>query len=273
MSSGVELPPNLLENFENVLDVMPGDGVALVTDFDGTLSEFVPVLENAVIHPDILPPLTRLAGTLSLAAVMSGRAARDVERRVGIEGAVYIGNHGAEWVVDGVPSTAEGTQAAEALLQELLDRLAEAANDPGLVLENKRYSASLHYRNARDESGVVARLRAEAASMADPGEFEVFWGNKILEIRHRNGTNKGVALGRLIDCRRPDYVVFLGDDTTDADALRVLRERKASGKVGGLGIAVLQDGTPDSVLKYADYSLNGVPEVAAFLSRLDAAIG
>ena len=64
-------------------------------------------------------------------------------------------------------------------------------------------------------------------------------------------------------------VIFLGDDTTDADALQVLRERKASGAVGGFGVAVIQDGTPDSVLESADYSLNGVPEVAEFLSRLD----
>ena len=95
-------------------------------------------------------------------------------------------------------------------------------NDSGLVLENKRYSASLHYRRATDEAGVVERLRAAVEAMPDTGDFELFWGNKILEIRRRNGVDKGVALGRLIDAYHIDGVIFLGDDTTDADALRVL---------------------------------------------------
>ena len=273
MSRGVELPPNLLENFEHAIGGLTSDGVALVSDFDGTLSEFVPVLENAVIHPDVLPSLCRIARKLSLTAVMSGRAARDVERRVGIDGVVYVGNHGAEWIVDGVLSAIDGAEGAESQLQGLLEVLAVAADDPGLVLENKRYSASLHYRAAVDEAGVVERLRVAVDDMPDLGGFEFFWGNKILEIRRRNGVNKGIALGRLVDESRPNCVIFLGDDTTDADALRVLRERRASGDIEGVGIAVLQDGTPDSVLEYADYSLNGVPEVAAFLSRLDEAIG
>ena len=273
MSRGVELPPSLIENFDDAVGVVSRDGVALVTDFDGTLSEFVPVLENAVIHPDVPLPLCRLAARLRLTAVMSGRAARDVERRVGIDGVVYVGNHGAEWIVDGALNAAEGTEAAEMLLQELLETLADAADDPGLVLENKRYSASLHYRAAADEAGVVERLRAAVGDMPDLGGFELFWGNKILEIRRRNGVNKGVALNKLMRDWEPDYVIFLGDDTTDADALRVLRDLRASDNVDGLGIAVIQDGTPDSVLKNADFSLNGVPEVAAFLNLLDESVG
>jgi len=200
---------------------------------------------------------------------MSGRSARDVERRVGIEGIVYVGNHGAEQIVDGTISVAKGTEEAESLLQGILQSLADAADDPGLVLENKRYSASLHYRRAEDEAGAVERLRAAAEGMPDLGDFELFWGNKILEIRRKNGMDKGVALDGLMRDWRLGNVIFLGDDTTDADALQVLRERKASGAVGGLGIAVIQDGTPASVIESADYSLNGVPEVAEFLSLLD----
>lgn len=269
MSRAALLPPNLLENFETACAGLRRDGLGLVLDFDGTLSEFVPVLENAIIYPGAVPPLRRLTNRLALVGVMSGRSARDVERRVGIAGIVYIGNHGAERIVDGTLSAAEGAEEAESYLQGILESLADAAYGPGLVLENKRYSASLHYRRATDEAGVVERLRAAMEAMPDTGDFELFWGNKILEIRRGNGMNKGVALDGLMRERRLDSVIFLGDDTTDADALRVLRERGASGVIDGLGVAVIQDGTPDSVLVSADYSLNGVPEVAEFLSRLD----
>ena len=269
MTHTVPLPPNLLENFETACAGLRGDGCGLVLDFDGTLSEFVPVLENAVIHPDVVLPLRRLTNRMTLVGVMSGRAASDVERRVGIEGVVYVGNHGAEQIVDGTLSVAKGAEEAEFMLQAILESLGDAANDPGLVLENKKYSASLHYRRAEDEAGVVERLRTAVEAMPDLGDFELIWGNKILEIRRKNGTDKGVALDGLMRDWRLGSVVFLGDDTTDADALQVLRERKASGVVGGFGVAVIQDGTPDSVIESADYSLDGVPEVAEFLSLLD----
>ena len=271
MSDTVPLPPNLLKNFETACADLRRGGLGLVLDFDGTLSEFVPVLEYAVIHPDVVLPLRQLTSRLALVGVMSGRSARDVERRVGIDGIVYIGNHGAEQVVDGTLSVARGTEEAESFLQGILESLADVADDPGLVLENKRYSASLHYRRAEDEAGVVERLRAAAKAMPDLGDFELFWGNKILEIRRRDGANKGVALDGLMRDRRLGSVLFLGDDTTDADALQVLGERKASGAVGGFGVAVMQDGTPTSVIESADYSLDGVPEVAVFLKRLASA--
>ena len=265
-------PPSLLSNLDAALASLPQDKLGLVLDFDGTLSEFVPVLENAVIHPAAVPPLRSLAARLTMTAVMSGRAARDVQRRVDIDGIVYIGNHGAERIIHGELTAATEAQTAEAALQKMLEHFADAADDPGLVLENKRYSASLHYRRALDEAAVVQRLRQSIEAIPDLGEFELFWGNKILEIRRKNGVNKGVALDSLIRDYGLDAVIFLGDDTTDADALRVLRQRKASGDITGFGVAVIQDGTPPSVLEAADYTLNGVPEVTAFLARLDNAL-
>ena len=273
MSRGVCHPPNMLEQFEAALGGLTGDRLGLVLDFDGTLSEFVPDLDKAVISCDVVPPLRGLVSKLTLTAAMSGRAARDLEQRVDIDGLVYIGNHGAERIVDGALSVADEAESSESDLQALLERLGSAANDPCIVLENKGYSASLHYRRASDESGVIERLRSALGDIPKSDDLEFFWGNKILEIRRRNGVNKGFALDRVIRDWRLGGVIFAGDDTTDADALRVLQQRKASGDVDGLGIAVIQDGTPSSVLDNADYSLNGVSEVATFLSRLDAAIG
>ena len=239
-------PPNLLANFDSAIGNLNADSLALVLDFDGTLSEFMSVPEDAAIHPDALPPLRRLAARLMLTAVMSGRAALDVQRRVGIECVVYIGNHGAERIVDGVMTAERGGAESEQLLQNMLESLARAA----------------------DESAVIERLKAALAGIPDTAEVDIFWGNKLLEIRARNGVNKGVALDWLIDKWRPNSVVFLGDDTTDADALQALQQRKASGAIDGIGIAVIQDGTPASVFDSADYSLNGVPEVVRFLSQL-----
>ena len=85
-----------------------------------------------------------------------------------IDGIVYIGNHGAERIVDGTLTAVE-TEAAESDLQTLLDMFGNVANDPGIVLENKGFSASLHYRRASDEAGVIERLQSALDDMPDDG--------------------------------------------------------------------------------------------------------
>ena len=64
---------------------------------------------------------------------------------------------------------------------------------------------------------------------------------------------------------------FLGYDTTDVYALKALRKLTDAGAVSGVGVAVIQDGTPEPVLDNADYSLEGVEGVVKFLRMLDEA--
>lgn len=263
-------PPHLLPHIDDALAMLRCGNAGLLLDFDGTLSEFTPLPDDAVIHPKIVGPLSGLARKLTLTAVMSGRAAADVSKRVGIDGVVYIGNHGAEYIVDGelnvVPEAAGGSVG----MQGLLEALKSVVDEPGMVWEDKGFSASVHYRMAADEAWVVERLTAALGSLPQVDGLDVFRGNKLIEIRRRDGVNKGAALGRVIRDWDLASVIFLGDDTTDADALRVLRRRRAAGAVRGLGVAVMQPGTPASVLDNADYRLDSVADVAEFLEQLDA---
>ena len=265
--SGVRLP-HLLPHIEEALAMLRRGNAGLLLDFDGTLSEFTPLPDDAVIHPKIVEPLSGLARRLALTAVMSGRAAADVRKRVGIDGIVYIGNHGAERIVDGAMSVAPEA-AGGGGVQGLLEVLKAVVDEPGMVWEDKRFSASVHYRMATDEARVVERLTAALDTLPQAAGLDVFQGNKLIEIRRRDGVNKGDALDKAIRDWDLSTVIFLGDDTTDADALRVLRRRRAVGSVRGLGVAVMQPGTPASVVDNADYRLDGVGEVAEFLGRLD----
>ena len=267
--SSVSLP-RLLPHIDDALALLRRGNAGLLLDFDGTLSEFTPLPDDAVIHPKIVEPLTRLARKLALTAVMSGRAASDVSERVGIDGVVYIGNHGAEYIVDGAMSVAPEAAGGGAGMQELLEALRAVVDEPGMVWEDKRFSASIHYRMASDETRVVERLKAALDTLPQAAGLDVFQGNKLIEIRRRDGVNKGAALDKAIRDWGLASVIFLGDDTTDANALRVLRHRRAAGAVRGLGVAVMQPGTPASVLDNADYRLDGVGDVVEFLGRLDA---
>ena len=264
--SGVSLP-HLLSHIDVALAMLRRGNAGLLLDFDGTLSEFTLLPDDAVIHPKIVESLSGLVRRLALTVVMSGRAASDVSERVGIEGIVYIGNHGAERIIDGALSVAPESAGGGDGMQELLDALRAVVDEPGMVWEDKRFSASIHYRMAADESRVVERLTAALDTLPQAAGLDVFRGNKLIEIRRRDGVNKGAALDKAIRDWDLSTVIFLGDDTTDADALRVLQRRKAAGAVRGLGVAVMQPGTPASVLDNADYRLDGVAEVAEFLDQ------
>ena len=270
--SGVSLP-HLLPHIDDALAMLRRGNAGLLLDFDGTLSEFTPLPDDAVIHPKIVEPLSGLARRLALTAVMSGRSASDVSERVGIDGIVYIGNHGAERIIDGALSVAPEAAGGNGGMQALLDALRAVVDEPGMVWEDKRFSASVHYRMAADEARIVERLTAALDTLPQAAGLDVFQGNKLIEIRRRDGVNKGAALDKAIRDWDLSTVIFLGDDTTDADALRVLGRRRAAGAVRGLGVAVMQPGTPTSVVDNADYRLDGVADVAGFLGCLDAFVG
>lgn len=262
--------PNLLDHMDAALAGLRGRDVGLVLDFDGTLSELVDAPQDAIIHPDAAAALRSLVGELALTSVMSGRPAADVRERVGVEGVAYIGNHGAERIVGRVASVAADAAVDESGdIRRAMEAIRAAVDEPGMVWEDKGFSATAHYRMVADEAAVLARLKSAVARvLACSRTLDALWGNKVLEIRRRGGANKGVALDALIREWELTGVIFLGDDTTDADALRTLRRRRSEGAIAGIGVAVMQRGTPAAVTDSADYRLDGVSEVAEFLQRL-----
>ena len=274
MSDSSKRLPSLLDHMDAALAGLRGRDVGLVLDFDGTLAELVGSPQDAVVHPDAAAALRSLASRLTLTAVMSGRPAADVRERVGVEGAAYIGNHGAEWIVEGDLRVADDYAAdTSGDIRRAMAAIRAAVDEPGMVWEDKGFSGTAHYRMVADEADVVARLEsAMARVLAGNWTLEALWGNKVLEIRRRGGANKGVALDALIREWGLTGVIFLGDDTTDADALRTLRQRRAEGAIAGIGVAVMQRGTPAAVIDNADYRLDGVSEVAEFLQRLAGAL-
>lgn len=262
------IPPNLLQNLEAISSIIHQPNLGLVVDFDGTLSELVPVPDDATIHLDAVEPLRVLSRKLTLTAVVSGRPARDLQSRVGIAGIWYVGNHGAEYT-DGGEVTVVGEAVQTSLnIEEFFDRIRPAADGPGVVWENKDFSGAIHYRMAPDKEDARKRILAVIEQTPEFEEHEVLQGNMVFEIRARTGINKGYAIKRLHQQENVQGMIFIGDDTTDADAMNALNELHNQGKVEGLSIVAVQEGTPDVVLDAASYSLNGVKEVTLFLEWL-----
>jgi len=246
------------------LQTLPRAG--LLTDMDGTLSPIVDDPAAATITPTSRALLATLAERLAVVAVVSGRAAADVQARVGLAGLVYIGNHGLErWsggAVQLAPEAARYRPALEAALAAL------PPAPPGVQIEDKGATLAIHYRRAADPTAAAAALRPALAALAAGHGLRLSEGRMVFELRPPVAIDKGTALRTLIGERRLDAAVYLGDDTTDADALRAARRLRQAGTCYAVGLGVLSASTPPAVLETADALLAGVPDVEAFLAWL-----
>ncbi len=144
---------------------------AIFLDVDGTLAPIVERAEDARV-PDASARLLRdLASRYAIVACVSGRAAEDARRLVGLDELHYAGSHGAELLEPG----AERATVLPAFA-EWADRVREFAarhGDAGARVEDKGPIVAFHWRGVDDEGAVEARLQdvareAERAGFVDP---------------------------------------------------------------------------------------------------------
>ncbi|HEV8041324.1 MAG TPA: trehalose-phosphatase [Bryobacteraceae bacterium] len=200
--------------------------ILLFLDFDGTLAPIVEDPSSARMPPETRQALVRLASESRFSlAIISGRALSDLRLRVDLEDLIYAGNHGLEISGPGVefiePTAAERLKALGELSRHLKVRLHDI---PGVEVENKVLSASIHFRRAPAASLAEIREAVEDAVIFDDNPFEITEGRKVLEIRPRVGWHKGMAV-RWIQHGHPGALpLYIGDDSTDEDAFLALPE-------------------------------------------------
>jgi alpha,alpha-trehalase len=256
--------PSAADWFGEIRRRLQGLEPAVFLDYDGVLTPIVQHPDLAVLSDETRQILADLASVLTV-AVVSGRDVADVRDKVRLPGIYYAGSHGfdiisptGEPVID---ERLERFQEYLAPLDKATDMLERELRDvEGSQVERKRFAIAVHYRRVRepDLERVEAAVRETAPHVP---LLRVTTGKKIFEFRPDFDWDKGHALHwlqRELDLDRPDVTpLYLGDDTTDEDAFRVIRKQ-------GIGIVVGRDGE-DS---HARYALEDTDEVAAFLGRL-----
>jgi trehalose 6-phosphate phosphatase len=184
--------------------------VLLAFDYDGTLAPIVSNPALARMRPRTRRLLSGIARRYPC-VVISGRARADVVRRVGSIPVWHVtGNHGLEpWgQKDGY------TTRVRKWVRHLEQSL---AGHPGVVVEDKTYSVTVHYRNARHKARALAGITRAIGALRDVRAVD---GKDAISLVPRGSANKGTALDRsrrLLVC---DTAIFLGDDETDEDAFR-----------------------------------------------------
>ena len=238
------------------------DGLLVALDFDGTLAP----IDDDPDAPELPPANRRAVEQLvdhpdTLVAVVSGRQLADLRSRVGVDGVRYAGNHGLEYTVDGEreihPEAEARMDDLRAVREELGGRLSEMA---GVHVENKAVTLTVHYRRATDAA--AEDVMAVVEEVVGPVEgLETGSGKMIVEVKPTVDWHKGAIVERLRE-EVPDSwrTVYVGDDTTDEDAFRVLDE-------GDFGVLVGERPTA------ADYRVPAQSDVSALLDRLVGVLG
>ncbi|MCC6544967.1 MAG: bifunctional alpha,alpha-trehalose-phosphate synthase (UDP-forming)/trehalose-phosphatase [Nitrospirae bacterium] len=212
---------------------MAGKNIFVFIDYDGTLTPIVESPDKARLSDDIPPLLSRLRMTVPV-AIVSGRKLEDLKRRVGVEGIIYAGNHGAE-IFDGSRTVVNQESSADPdLLKDFLERLGSALSHlEGVVIENKGITASIHFRlvNPKYLWELLSIFRKTAKNYE--GAFRITHGKKVIEIRPGNTWNKGNAVSWIMENMGQEGIpLYIGDDTTDEDAYRAIKDKGISISIG-----------------------------------------
>lgn len=255
------------------LDVLRSDpaSAALFLDVDGTLAPIVEDHDAARVPPDTAAVLVKLAQRYALVACISGRHALDARRIVGLDQLVYAGNHGFELLMPGQDETVLDPSVGDAatLAAGFTSGLdGDALRLTGIRLEDKGPIHALHWRGASNVDEAEARA-TEIAADAEAAGLEVRRGRLVLELRPKVAVDKGVAVRHLIETAGARSALYAGDDRTDLDAFRALRELRADGTLAeAVCVGVASDEGPAEIQREADLVVGSPEEMVDLLRRL-----
>jgi len=223
-------------------------------DYDGTLTPIVDKPELAVLSKETRDVVRQLSEKYTT-AIVSGRLRDDVQKLVDIKGLFYAGSHGFDIVGDGISMIHPVAKEAIPVVTEVIEKLKKELGDiSGLLVEEKKFSVAVHYRLV-DENKYLSRIKKSVDKIIQSHkQLRLMHGKKVFELLPNIDWNKGMAIRWIMRALKISWndasIVYIGDDTTDEYAFRVVRTR---------GTAILvSDKIKEST---ADFQLSSPDEV------------
>jgi trehalose 6-phosphate phosphatase len=207
------MPHILGDRQKSTLAQFAGSNVLVAFDYDGTLAPLAATPRAARMRAQTRRLLCSVSERYPC-VVISGRSRADVTRRVEAIPVWHVaGNHGVEpW------GESEVNISRVRAWTELLER--KMAGHAGVVVEDKTYSITVHYRQARDKRRA---LKAIAAAVKQLKGASVLAGSQAVNVIVRDAPDKGVAVERARKLLACDTTIYVGDDETDEAAFRAGR--------------------------------------------------
>lgn len=247
------------------------DRSAVLLDVDGTLAPIVRHAEDARVPEPTRAILIQVAKRYACVACVSGRRAAMARQIVALGSISYLGNHGIELLRAG--GTQVEVEREAGAWQRRVHQFAERAYRDDLQRQRVRFEdkgpiVAFHWRGAPDEAAAEIAVRG-VATEAEKAGLGVHWGRKVLEIRPPVPLDKGRGLHWLLRDADLDHAVYVGDDLTDVDAFRGLRELVEQGRLEtAVAVGVRSEETPGELEAAADLLVDGPRGVRQLLSAL-----
>ncbi|GAA0160922.1 phosphatase [Lithospermum erythrorhizon] len=275
--------PSALSSFELIMNRIKNRKIVMFLDYDGTLSPIVEDPDRAFMSSDMRSTVKSVAKYFPT-AIISGRSRDKVFELVGLNELYYAGSHGMDIMF---PVIAEKSmnhlnytkftdkQGKEVtlfqpahefvpMIDEVFRTLVEITEDiEGAKVENHKFCAAVHYRNVDENSWPTIAQRVHDL-LKDYPRLRLTYGRKVFEVRPIIDWNKGRAVEFLLETLGVGHSeevlpIYIGDDRTDEDAFKVLRD-------GSQGFGILVSTVPKE--SDAFFSLRDTSEVKKFLKSL-----
>ncbi|KAL3619717.1 hypothetical protein CASFOL_034629 [Castilleja foliolosa] len=262
--------PSALSMFDEIMKASIGKQIVVFLDYDGTLSPIVDDPDRAFMTNEMREAVRGVAKFFPT-AIVSGRCLAKLYKFVRLSELYYAGSHGMD--IKG-PSKGQKKGNQTVLCQpaiEFLPMIDEVHKSlvekvkyiPGALVENNKFCVSVHYRSVEEKRWVELGDQVKVV-IKEYQHLRLCHGRKVMEIRPLIKWDKGNALEFLLEslgyAESDDvFPVYIGDDRTDEDAFKVLRNR-------GQGIGILVSKVPKETK--ASYTLQEPSEVMQLLKRL-----
>lgn len=205
----------------------------IVLDYDGTLSAFVKNPEDAVPNERTLKLIKEMVSDPKNKVVInSGRNHNTLDKWFEGIDIDLAAEHGAFYKASG--EWKQNMKKKPVWDDEILDIIQRTIDKtPRSELEIKETALVWHYRNSDIWLAEMRekQLVNELMGPVSRHNLQIMRGNKIVEIKSPD-YHKGSEVERLLKNNSYDFIMAIGDDTTDDDMFRALPEGGVSIKVG-----------------------------------------
>jgi trehalose 6-phosphate synthase/phosphatase len=204
----------------------------LLFDFDGTLAPLVNDPSDARLSDTMRQTLSQLAQQSDI-VVISGRNRKFLEATFDGLPVQLVAEHGAflkksdqEWERLDL-SDGNWVDLIHPLLKQYVDQF------PGTFVEAKETAIAWHYRRstADDIESRAVELATQLRNVQSSVPLTVIQGNKVIEIKPAQHS-KGTVARTLYEQESYNFIVSIGDDTTDEDMFRQMPNWAYTIKVG-----------------------------------------
>jgi trehalose 6-phosphate phosphatase len=251
--------PHLFAQWEQIAErIRKKKRLVFLLDFDGTLVRIAPMPGAVRLDEGTREVLRKLAEHRNVTiAVISGRQRAELRHFIGIHKLKYMGLYG--WESNGnkkVPFSVRVT-----LARTLVELLTELPAYPGVWIEPKRNSFSVHLKGASGETQrrVRGKLKKRVALLRDT--LQMMTNLRDVEVAPLSIGDKGAAVRKILGepAMCGALPIYFGDDLSDEPAFAATRK----------GISIL---VGNRRATRAQFSLRGPAEVTAALSRMEEMI-